>query len=209
MRCFPVLQAKALPLASEPDFDPMADMAGAGLAALGLPPHDTGLGQDSHGGSDGTSLQSKSGQARLRRAAYARGLSANPSESAIVAVFSDGQVGSFPLDNVDILEKDSNPFQPLAGGCHLPSCAVRRIDACARQPLAVTCAEDRCIRIWDFEKRYCAVSKQFSEEVYSCAIHPSGLHVVAGFSDKLRLFNVMIKDLKCFAELPEKVSDSA
>ena len=132
MRCFPVLQAKALPLASEPDFDPMADMAGAGLAALGLPPHDTGLGQDSHGGSDGTSLQSKSGQARLRRAAYARGLSANPSESAIVAVFSDGQVGSFPLDNVDILEKDSNPFQPLAGGCH---------------PIRVrTCAPPRCAR---------------------------------------------------------------
>jgi hypothetical protein len=136
---------------------------------------------------------------------YARTMSANPEESAMAAVFSDGQVGSFDLDDVDMKEKDSHPFRPLAGGCHSSGSAILRIDTCIRQPLAVTCSEDNCIRVWEFEKRFCAVSKKFPDPVYCVSIHPSGLHIVAGFSDKLRLFNVMIKDLKVFAELPEKM----
>lgn len=138
-------------------------------------------------------------------AVYACTMSANPEESALACVFSDGQVGSFDLDDVDMKGKDSNPFNPVAGGCHVPGMAVLRVDTCLRQPLAVTCSEDNCIRVWEIEKRYCAVSKQFMDPVYCVSIHPSGLHIVAGFSDKIRLFNVMIKDLKCFAELPEKM----
>ena len=120
----------------------------------------------------------------------------------MAAVFSDGQVASFPLDDVDLLPRDSNPFKALAGGCHLAGKAIRSVDTCLLQSMAVTCGEDRCIRVWDYERRYCAVSKHFpSEDIHCVAIHPSGLHVAAGFGDKVRLFNVMVKDLKCFAEL--------
>ena len=135
---------------------------------------------------------------------YVRTLTSNRDESSMAAVFSDGQLASFPLDDVDLMERDSNPFVPIAGGVHLPGHTINGVDTCRMQPLAVTCGTDRTIRVWDLEKKYCTVSKEFSEELLCVSIHPSGLHVVAGFTDKIRLFNVMLKDLKCFGEINVK-----
>ena len=42
--------------------------------------------------------------------------------------------------------------------------------------------------------------KQFQEEAYSIALHPSGLFVLVGFSEKLRLMNVLIDDIRPFRE---------
>ena len=42
--------------------------------------------------------------------------------------------------------------------------------------------------------------KEFQEEAYSIALHPSGLYVLVGFSDKLRLMNLLIDDIRTFKE---------
>lgn len=42
--------------------------------------------------------------------------------------------------------------------------------------------------------------KEFAEEAYSIALHPSGLYVLVGFSDKLRLMNLLIDDIRSFKE---------
>ncbi|KAJ3220181.1 Cilia- and flagella-associated protein 57 [Dinochytrium kinnereticum] len=42
--------------------------------------------------------------------------------------------------------------------------------------------------------------KYFPEEAYSVAIHPSGLYILVGFSDKLRLMNLLIDDIRTFRE---------
>lgn len=42
--------------------------------------------------------------------------------------------------------------------------------------------------------------KQFQEEAYSIALHPSGLFILVGFSDKLRLMNLLIDDVRSFKE---------
>ena len=42
--------------------------------------------------------------------------------------------------------------------------------------------------------------KEFAEEAYSIALHPSGLYVLVGFSDKLRLMNLLIDDIRTFKE---------
>ena len=44
--------------------------------------------------------------------------------------------------------------------------------------------------------------KEFAEEAYSIALHPSGLYILVGFSDKLRLMNLLIDDIRTFKELP-------
>ena len=40
----------------------------------------------------------------------------------------------------------------------------------------------------------------FQEEAYSIALHPSGLYILVGFSDKLRLMNILIDDIRIFKE---------
>jgi hypothetical protein len=42
--------------------------------------------------------------------------------------------------------------------------------------------------------------KEFAEEAFSIALHPSGLYVLVGFSDKLRLMNLLIDDIRTFKE---------
>ena len=42
--------------------------------------------------------------------------------------------------------------------------------------------------------------KVFAEEAYSIALHPSGLYILVGFSDKLRLMNLLIDDIRTFKE---------
>jgi len=53
--------------------------------------------------------------------------------------------------------------------------------------------------------RFCSnleLYKEFAEEAYSIAMHPSGLYVSVGFSDKLRLMNLLIDDIRTFREFP-------
>ena len=38
----------------------------------------------------------------------------------------------------------------------------------------------------------------FHEECHSIAFHPSGLHVLCGFSDKLRLMNVLVDEMRTY-----------
>lgn len=43
--------------------------------------------------------------------------------------------------------------------------------------------------------------KEFQEEAYSIAVHPSGLFLIVGFSEKLRLMNILIDDIRTFKEI--------
>ena len=40
----------------------------------------------------------------------------------------------------------------------------------------------------------------FQEEAFSIALHPSGLFVIVGFSEKLRLMNLLNEDIRPFKE---------
>lgn len=44
--------------------------------------------------------------------------------------------------------------------------------------------------------------KEFQEEAYSVALHPTGLFVLVGFSDKLRLMNLLMDDIRTAREFP-------
>lgn len=42
--------------------------------------------------------------------------------------------------------------------------------------------------------------KDFPEEAHSIALHPSGLFVLVGFSEKLRLMSLLIDDIRPYKE---------
>lgn len=47
-------------------------------------------------------------------------------------------------------------------------------------------------------------TKYFQDECYSVSMHPSGLHVLVGFADKLRVMNVLDNDIRHYAEFSIK-----
>ncbi|KAM7541122.1 hypothetical protein Aperf_G00000038958 [Anoplocephala perfoliata] len=76
------------------------------------------------------------------------------------------------------------------------------LDICSRKPLIATCATDHTVRIWNFETNQLELYKEFAEEAYSIALHPLGHFILVGFSDKLRLMNLLIDDIRTFKEFP-------
>ncbi|KAL8427170.1 hypothetical protein Efla_006797 [Eimeria flavescens] len=70
------------------------------------------------------------------------------------------------------------------------------LDVCRQKPLAVTCGEDQTIRVWNFLEGQLELCQHFQEEVFSVAFHPSGFHLLAGLTDKLRLMNLMLGELR-------------
>ena len=84
--------------------------------------------------------------------------------------------------------------------------AVTGVDVCQRKPIVVTCGVDKVrlmesikcqiflfwglslqtIRVWNYLSLEMELSKEFEENVSSVALHPTGLNILAGFTDKLR-----------------------
>ncbi|KAJ1503639.1 hypothetical protein HMI54_007888 [Coelomomyces lativittatus] len=80
------------------------------------------------------------------------------------------------------------------------------MDVSIRKPLIATCSADKSIRLWNFLTLTCELCKFFTEEPLSVSIHPSGYFLLAGFSDKLRLMNILLDELRTIREFPIRSS---
>ena len=92
--------------------------------------------------------------------------------------------------------------QPLLAPHH--SGAITGLSLCVRKPLAATCGADRSIRLWNLLTLRCELVVYFPELPLSLSFHPSGLHLLVGFADKLRLCNVLLNEIRAYRELPIK-----
>ena len=75
---------------------------------------------------------------------------------------------------------------------------------CVRKPLIATCAADKSVRIWNYVDKTMELMRTFEEDPCSIALHPNGLHVLVGFTDKLRLMNLLMDDIRTFKEFSIK-----
>lgn len=78
---------------------------------------------------------------------------------------------------------------------------VTGVDVCIRKPLVATCSIDSSVRVWNYEDHSLELCKFFGEEAYSISMHPSGLQVLVGFNDKLRLMNLLMDDIRIAKEV--------
>lgn len=81
---------------------------------------------------------------------------------------------------------------------------IHGLDVCVKKELIATCSSDRTVRLWSF-----TTANQFQseltftseQEAHAIAFHPSGLHLVVGFSDSVRLMNILDKQLVTYKSL--------
>ncbi|KXS19851.1 WD40 repeat-like protein, partial [Gonapodya prolifera JEL478] len=93
---------------------------------------------------------------------------------------------------------DDAHLTPVMHSFH--SLPITGLDTCVRKPLVATCSLDRSVRVWNYIEGTCEVAKVFAEEAFSIALHPSGLYVLVGFSDKLRMCCVLVDDVRVVRE---------
>jgi cilia- and flagella-associated protein 57 len=85
--------------------------------------------------------------------------------------------------------------------------AISGLDVCIKKNLVATCSYDKTVRIWSYSPQNFKldICESFQEEALSVAFHPSGYHIVVGFTDKIRMMNVFSeKKLSTFKEIPIK-----
>ncbi|XP_076829140.1 cilia and flagella associated protein 57 [Brachyhypopomus gauderio] len=122
----------------------------------------------------------------------------SPSEETLAASTVRGQLYHVTLSSAEMSKGEQACFEFLSHSFH--SGAITGLSVCIRKPLIATCSLDRSIRIWNFETNALELYKDFQEESYSVALHPSGLFILVGFSDKIRLMNLLIDDIRTIKE---------
>eukprot|EP00854_Cymbomonas_tetramitiformis_P012413 gene12413-14666_t len=127
-----------------------------------------------------------------------KSLAISPSEEMLLCTLESNQIFLLGLSNSDILKSEEMNFELLSQSFH--SQGVTGVDCCIRKPLVGTCSTDKTVRIWNHLDRNTELVKYFPEEAYSIAFHPSGLHILVGFADKLRLMNLLMDDIRAYKE---------
>ena len=125
-------------------------------------------------------------------------LAVTPNEETVACSTENNQIFALGLANLDILRSEEMQFEILAQSFHLKG--VNCVDTCIRKPLVATCSSDCTVRIWNYMDKTSELIKFFPEEGFSVAFHPSGLHILVGFADKLRLMNLLIDDIRTYKE---------
>ncbi|XP_029990136.1 cilia- and flagella-associated protein 57 [Sphaeramia orbicularis] len=127
----------------------------------------------------------------------------SPAQETLVISTDGGQMYAVSLSSVEkskvAAEKEEQlHFEFLSQSFHSKS--ITGLSICIRKPLIATSSLDRSVRIWNYETKELELYKEFQEEAHSVALHPTGLFMLVGFSDKLRLMNLLIDDIRTFKE---------
>ena len=86
---------------------------------------------------------------------------------------------------------------------HCPK-TITGLDVCVRKPLILTSSKDLTLKLWNFQTHDIIFQKTFLEEISSVALHPSGLHCGIGFIDKLKLYHILVEDIRLCLEISIK-----
>jgi WD40 repeat protein len=102
--------------------------------------------------------------------------------------------------NVEWSKVSENPiFQAICQPFH--SAPIVGLDTCVRKPLVATSSADKTVRIWNIQEHTVEIIKHFPMEPGAVALHPSGLHILVCFQDKVRFMNLYgdnIQEFKAF-----------
>jgi len=113
---------------------------------------------------------------------------------------SCGQMASFPLSAIELLDPEGSHFSFNGGGVVGVHCgSINGLDCCVAKPIFATCGADCTVRVWDYANRMCLLVKELADTPLCLSLHPSGDMVAVGFADKLRLYQVLLDDLKLVA----------
>jgi WD40 repeat protein len=139
-------------------------------------------------------LEIKNEQKHLQTQNVVQCMAINSKENELYCITTNGQMisGTLNCRSKEVLPY-SVCFDYVQGQFHKSE--ITGLDVCIRKQLIVTCAKDRQVCVWDYHNRQLEIQQTFSDECNAVAFHPSGLHIVVAFPDKIEIHNVLSKSL--------------
>eukprot|EP01034_Spumella_vulgaris_P035248 gene35248-43462_t len=96
-----------------------------------------------------------------------------PKDELCCALTSDGQLLSLNITTTAAVMPENVSY--MVSPFHGPK-PITGLDVALRKPLILTCSKDNSLRLWNFQHHKQELIKIYPEEMYSVAIHPTGLH---------------------------------
>ena len=94
-------------------------------------------------------------------------------------------------------------FKRILTEAHLDG--ISSMDVCLRRSIMVSAsARDKSVRVWSLRSNKCEVHNEFLDSPLCVSLHPSGWMLCAGFSDKLRIMNILNNDFHVIKEISLK-----
>ena len=118
------------------------------------------------------------------------------------------QLKTFPLAHIDMIEQDGSekPFTMMRqNGFHAG--AILDMSVCLCRPCIATVGMDHTIRIWNYLTWECEILFDTGSEdgpPMSISLHPSGFHLVVGFKERVRMYNILRDTVKELRSMPIK-----
>lgn len=130
-----------------------------------------------------------------------------PLEDRLACSLSNNMIYSAKLkSDLEILDQQEvreTILEPLTLSFHTG--CINAMDIAIRKPLIATAGNDKSIKIWNYEEKTLETMTNCSDEPLSLSIHPSGFHLVVGFSDKVLMMNIIPNNhIKMFHTIPFK-----
>lgn len=73
--------------------------------------------------------------------------------------------------------------------------SIEGMDICTSKPYVITVGKDKTLRLWNYLDRTMMQSKYYDEEMFSVAYHPSGMHALLSFAEKIRPINIYYDEI--------------
>lgn len=144
-------------------------------------------------------IESKLGGDDLAQRSTIRAFCLTQGEDTLVMATSSLQIVALNF-NVDWSKSSEVPvFRSICQPFHAG--AIVGLDCCIRKPLVATSSTDKTVRIWNTQDNVAEIVKVFPTEPGAIALHPSGLHLLVTFADKVRFMNIYgdnIQEFKAF-----------
>ncbi|XP_054279032.1 cilia- and flagella-associated protein 57-like [Macrosteles quadrilineatus] len=131
-----------------------------------------------------------------------RNLAVNPAQDRILATTQQSQIYYSALLPADAPASAADAMTVMdCLGESLHHGPIAGLATCAWKTIFMTCGEiDRTVRVWDLTTESLILTKHYQEDIFSVALHPTGLYATVGFSDKLRFMLVLLDDLNTIRE---------
>ncbi|CAJ1429043.1 unnamed protein product [Effrenium voratum] len=123
-------------------------------------------------------------------------LDISPGEESLLLGFADADIGIVSISTLYSSEEVT---------CHVignHSAAITGMDLAVHRPLLLTASKgDGTVRVWNCTSRTCEIRAAFGEDPHAVAVHPFGYYAAVAFAEKLRLYHILVKDLKQHTEI--------
>ncbi|XP_076036543.1 cilia- and flagella-associated protein 57-like [Oratosquilla oratoria] len=126
-------------------------------------------------------------------------LSVSPDERHIVLATHTLQLFTNILPNLESTKLPNLLFRVLHALHH--ERGILGAATCLWKPVVLTTGGDRTLRVWDYEKNLLLMNQPFREDIFSIALHPSGLNAALGLTDALRLVHLLFDCVRPYHQL--------